>query len=85
MVLMMHTSFITFGFPTVEGTKNEPLFCGLQTLQYGVAIVAVNVFVMISGWFSIKPKTKGITSFLFQVAFLKLLSFGFCVLAGLLA
>ena len=44
MVLMMHTSFITFGFPTVEGTKNEPLFCGLQTLQYSVAIVAVNVF-----------------------------------------
>ena len=82
---MMHTSFITFGFPTVEGTKNEPLFCGLQTLQYSVAIVAVNVFVMISGWFSIKPKTKGITSFLFQVAFLKLLSFGFFVLAGLLA
>lgn len=85
MVLMMHTSFITFGFPTVEGTKNEPLFCGLQTLQYSVAIVAVNVFVMISGWFSIKPKTKGITSFLFQVAFLKLLSFGFFVLAGYLA
>ena len=85
MVLMMHTSFITFGFPTVEGTKNDPLFCGLQTLQYSVAIVAVNVFVMISGWFSIKPKTKGITSFLFQVAFLKLLSFGFFVLAGYLA
>lgn len=85
MVLMMHTSFITFGFPTVEGTRNDPLFCGLLTLQYSVAIVAVNVFVMISGWFSIKPKTKGITSFLFQVAFLKLLSFCFLVLAGLLA
>lgn len=85
MVLMMHTSFITFGFPTVEETRNEPLFWGLQTLQYSVALVAVNVFVMISGWFSIKPKAKGITSFTFQVAFLKLLSFCFFVIAGLLA
>lgn len=85
MVLMMHTSFITFGFPTIEKVEAEPLFYGLQTLQYSVAIVAVNVFVMISGWFSIKPKTKGITSFIFQVAFLKLLSFGIFVGFGWLA
>ena len=82
---MMHTSFITFGFPTEGNVNDDHLFWELQTLQYCVAIVAVNIFVMISGWFSIKPSTRGIFSFIFQVAFLKLLSFIFFVSTGLLA
>lgn len=43
-------------------------------LQQGIGIVAVDVFVLISGWFSIKAKTLSICSFIFQIAFLKCLS-----------
>lgn len=38
---------------------------------------------LISGWFSIKPKTKSICSFLFQIAFLQILSYVVYVFAGL--
>ena len=44
--------------------------------------MAVDVFVLISGWFSIKPKTKSICSFLFQIAFLQILSYAVFVSAG---
>lgn len=46
-----------------------------RIFQQGLGIVAVDVFVLISGWFSIKPKTKSVLAFLFQIAFLKVLSF----------
>lgn len=47
---------------------------GGMILQQGIGIVAVDVFVLISGWFSIKAKTLSICSFIFQIAFLKCLS-----------
>lgn len=53
-----------------------------RILQQGISIVAVDVFVLISGWFSIKPKTKSICSFLFQIAFLQILSYAVFVSAG---
>lgn len=85
MVMMMHSSFITFGFPVKETVQESPCDWVLHTFQYSIAIVAVNVFVLISGWFSIKPSIKGISSFLFQVTFLKLLSFIFFLVLGTLS
>ena len=42
---------------------------GLRMLFESLAIVCVNVFVLISGWFGIRPKWKSVTNFLFQVFF----------------
>ena len=47
---------------------------GGKILQQGLGIVAVDVFILISGWFSIKPKIISICNFLFQIFFLKCLS-----------
>lgn len=78
-------AFFLFGIWNANGRKHtgEPCIMGGRILQEGIAIVAVNVFVLISGWFSIKPKRKSICSFLFQVAFLQILSYGVFVSAGL--
>lgn len=84
MVLMMHTSFITFGFPSEHEVKNAPMEWCFHSLQYSIAIVAVNIFVMISGWFSIKPSVVGLSKFLFQVIFLKLLSYSLFVALGII-
>lgn len=83
MVLLLHSSFLAFGMPEVEDIQDNPVLLGGRILQQGVSIVAVDVFVLISGWFSIKPKLKSICSFLFQVAFLKILSYVIFVSVGL--
>lgn len=83
MVLLLHSSFLAFGMPKVEDIQGNPWLLGGRILQQGISIVAVDVFVLISGWFSIKPKLKSICSFLFQVAFLKILSYMIFISAGL--
>lgn len=84
MVLLLHSSFMAFGMPDMEAIRNSPVLLGGRILQQGICIVAVDVFVLISGWFSIKPKQKSICSFLFQIVFLQILSYVVFVLLGLL-
>ena len=75
MVLLLHSSFLAFGIPEANDIHGAPAIWGGRIFQQGLGIVAVDVFVLISGWFSIKPKTKRVLAFLFQIAFLKVLSF----------
>ena len=74
MVLFLHSSFLAYGIPESEMIESAPTFWGGKILQQGVGIVAVDVFILISGWFSIKPKIISICNFLFQIFFLKCLS-----------
>lgn len=39
------------------------------TFAESFSIICVNVFILISGWFGIKPKIKSLSNFLFQVFF----------------
>lgn len=74
MVLLLHSSFMVYGMPDSLEINKVPGFWGGKILQQGLAIVAVDVFILISGWFSIKPKIISICNFLFQIFFLKCLS-----------
>lgn len=82
MVLLLHSSFLAFGIPEAKEIQEAPLIWGGRIFQQGLGIVAVDVFVLISGWFSIKPKAKSILAFLFQIVFLKVLSFTIFLLLG---
>lgn len=84
MVLVLHSTFITFGQPDASMVQTEPYDWIIRFMLAGSSVVAVNAFVFISGWFGIHPKVKSICSFLFQIVFLKLLSFAVCVSIGLL-
>lgn len=74
MVLLLHSSFMVYGMPDSLEINEAPGFWGGKILQQGLGIVAVDVFILISGWFSIKPKIISICNFLFQIFFLKCLS-----------
>ena len=71
MVLLLHSSFMVYGMPDSLEINKAPGFWGGKILQQGLGIVAVDVFILISGWFSIKPKIISICNFLFQIFFLK--------------
>ena len=59
-VLLVHSAFAYNGWPT---NLNETSY-GLMLLE-SFSIVGVNVFIFISGWFSIKLKLKTILNIVF--------------------
>lgn len=69
MVVLLHTNNLALGSPTREDVLLSPLTSFWRILAEQLCIVGVNVFVLISGWFGIKPSLKGLCSLLYQVIF----------------
>lgn len=69
MVLVLHADFQALGAPTRADIIASPLASSLKVFFEMASIVAVNVFVLISGWFGIKPSIKGFCKFVFQCLF----------------
>lgn len=68
-VLIVHTDFGALGFPGKEELTSTPLYSTIRTLIEFIAIVSVNVFVLISGWFGITFRWRGLCNLLFQCFF----------------
>ena len=73
-VLIVHSDFGALNTPTKEELTLSPIYC---------ILVAVNVFVLLSGWFSITFKWKGICNLLFQCFFFTFGIYAVCILAGI--
>lgn len=54
MVLVLHADFQALGEPTRADIISSPLTSSLKVFFEMASIVAVNVFVLISGWFGIR-------------------------------
>ena len=72
MVLILHADFQALGAPDKAEIINYPLAATIKVILEMASIVAVNVFVLISGWFGIRPSVKGISKFIFQCLFFSL-------------
>lgn len=68
-VLVVHTDFGVLGQPTRQEWLDAPGYTVTRTLVEAFAIVAVNVFVLISGWFGIRFRWSALGKLLFQCAF----------------
>ncbi len=84
-VLIVHTDFLALGFPTPQDMAAAP---GSVWAKIGFefpALVCVNVFVLISGWFGIRASARGAMSFVFQCLYFGLLLyFVGCIVSGVL-
>lgn len=69
MVLAVHADFFALGYPTGEGLQSDTASTVTRIAIESLTIVCVNVFVLISGWFRIKPSAKGFLNFIFQCLF----------------
>lgn len=67
MVLCLHANFMTFHHPTMS---DSPVSVFLRSEWQSLCLVAVNTFVMISGWFGIRPSIKGFSNFMWQVFYI---------------
>ncbi len=66
MVMTRHVNFLANGRPTLALFDTDFDATLTRTVFEFIAVLGVNVFVMISGWFGIKPTLKGFCGFWFQ-------------------
>lgn len=69
LVLVVHADFLALGSPTKELFNENATFFWGQYLFQSMAIGCVNMFVLLSGWFGIKPSKKSFLNFIFQCLF----------------
>ena len=69
-ILVIHANMISLAKPDSLELSHNPISVVVRYLFESIGIVSVDVFVMISGWFLIKTRTKGVLSFIYQIVFL---------------
>lgn len=69
LVLLVHADFFSLGSPSANEIQHKTADAFLRIFFESISIVCVNVFVLISGWFGIKPSFKGLCNFLYQCLF----------------
>ena len=70
MVLTLHADGAALGVPTLEGNLSEASAYDLWRLAIeSMAIIGVNCFTMISGYFGIRLRWRSAAAFLFQCVF----------------
>lgn len=69
LVVVCHTNYWAIGEPSVEMCAEDPLRAFAQYLVESIAVVCVNCFIFISGWFSIRLTKRGFANLLFQLLF----------------
>lgn len=82
MILVVHADFWLLGLPTLAEFHTAPAGTWTRILIESASIGCVNIFILISGWFSIRVSVRGFCSFLFQCAFFLLGSYLLMIIAG---
>lgn len=70
MVLVCHANARVLGLPSGFDIVSAPAPSMVRMLFGAMAVYGVNIFVMISGWFGMHAKPKGMAKLLFEVFFL---------------
>ncbi len=83
LVLVVHSDFAALKLPTHKELLSAPFDTSWRIGIEAIALVCVNLFVLISGYFGIKFKWKSIVNLLFQVLFWGVIPFLFVTLTGL--
>lgn len=82
LVLVVHADFFSLGIPTHEESINDALPTISRFFFQSLSIGCVDVFVLISGWFGIRPNLKSFSSFIFQCLFFLCGIYFVCVITG---
>lgn len=82
-VLVVHADFAALDHPTRAQALAAPLSTWTRVAIEYLAIVSVNIFVLISGWFGIRATVRGFCKLLFQVAFISVAVYAVFVALGI--
>lgn len=82
LVLMVHANFMSIHAPTADEISNDLISSATRAALESISLLGVNIFVMISGWFSIKATVKGLSGLLFQVFYFGVIILLYLTLIG---
>lgn len=82
-VLIVHADFGALGLPSNVEITFMPCFCIVRTIIEAFAIVAVNIFVLLSGWFGITFRWNSICKLIFQCLFFTFGIYIICISLGI--
>lgn len=82
LVLVVHADFLSLGRPTRVEIQSVPLASYTRFFIGSLSIVCVNVFILISGWFGIRPSVKSFSNFIFQCLFFSIGLYVVFILTG---
>lgn len=68
-VLLVHADFGALGWPDYRELTTETFYSVTRIVLEAFALVSVNVFILISGWFGINFRLKALAKLLFQCMF----------------
>lgn len=74
-VLTVHADYAALDQPSAAMAWDAPLATWVRVAIEMLAIVSVNIFVLISGWFGIRASWKGFWKLIFQVWFISVIVF----------
>lgn len=83
LVMLVHANYTSLGNVTQSELLEKPLSAVVRLLCEQLSIVSVNLFVLLSGWFGIRPTLKKFASLIFQVYFIGLSVTLLCRLSGI--
>ncbi|WP_302614773.1 acyltransferase family protein [uncultured Bacteroides sp.] len=83
LVLLVHANFLSIGAPSSQDICDNFIPSETRLLFQTVSLYGVNVFILISGWFSIKASIKGLSYLLFQVYYFGIIILGALTVMGL--
>ena len=69
LVLVLHSNYFSIPQPCIIDLIEKPLESFGRIFIQSSSIGSVNMFILISGWFSIKTKLSSYTSIMFQYAY----------------
>ncbi len=69
MILILHSNFVSIGYTTPESLQINPIETILKNIIESFAIIGVNLFILISGYFGISLRLKNTYKFIFQCFF----------------
>lgn len=70
MILIIHANMVSISRPTTSELLSMPIQTITRYFIESLGIVGVNIFVLISGWFTIKTRAKSFLSFAFQIIYI---------------
>jgi len=77
LILVIHASYRALPFPDAAAINANPSSSLLQMFSRSASIMGVDLFVMLSGWYGIRPRFSRLAELLFQLLFFGVL----CLLA----
>lgn len=76
LVMVVHANFRALPVPGPSALAANPTSALLQFLVEGLSVIAVDVFVLLSGWYGIRPKMHRFAELLFQILFFTIIGVG---------